>query len=124
MYVHHVPGRLRIRCTNLKRNPALAVSVRTALEGKPGVSQVTIEQLTGSLKVLYSPALTEIESIKSCLREYSLPSELPPAPSRRALRQSEPPPQHFTSTILSQIATVALQTAVKQSVTLLVARLL
>lgn len=54
-YLHHVPGRLRVRSAGLKRNPPAARRVQAALAEVKGVLEVEVSTLTGSIKVVYAP---------------------------------------------------------------------
>lgn len=124
IYIHHVPGRLRIRCATLKKNPTLSAAVKTVLEAERGVTQVEVEPLTGSLKIVYHPVLTDMDSIKSCLRNYSLAFDLPPASTGKPVAGSDRDTQDNASAFISQMAVMVFQTALKESVVLLMAHLL
>lgn len=52
-YLHHVPGRLRVRTPRVKRNEAEARSVREYIEVVEGVEAVDVNTLTGSITVKY-----------------------------------------------------------------------
>ena len=67
-YVHHIPGRLRIRLPAIKRNEAKAAVVRRLLEGAGGVRSVDIARLTGSVTVTYSPEATTGAALIETLR--------------------------------------------------------
>lgn len=54
-YVHHVPGRLRVKAPALKRNPRLAAQVCSAAMTLDGVSGAEANPVTGSLIVTYDP---------------------------------------------------------------------
>lgn len=54
-YVHHVPGRLRVKSHALKRNAGEAAAIRTALMAIDGVLSAEVNLLTGSLTVRYDP---------------------------------------------------------------------
>lgn len=64
-YVHHTPGRLRVRSALLKRNEQKAGALRRHLELVNGVSSIECNVLTGSILIRYdtkqidSPALLE-----------------------------------------------------------------
>jgi hypothetical protein len=55
-YLHHLPGRLRVRTPILKRNPQKAVEVQTFLENTRGVKFVKLNPVTGSVMILYTPS--------------------------------------------------------------------
>jgi hypothetical protein len=70
--VHVKPGLLKVRAAELWDNPALAESVREALECLPEVESVEPEAVTGTLTVAYDPA--EEAVVLACLRQ-QLPEE-------------------------------------------------
>jgi copper chaperone CopZ len=60
--VHHVPGRLRLRIAAVKRNPGRAKVVEDLIEGRPGITSVDANTLTGSVTVIYdTDAITPTE---------------------------------------------------------------
>lgn len=63
-YVHHLPGRLRVKLRSLKRNADYAAVLQTSLSALPGVRDVRINTLTGSLLVGYDPARTDVEALQ------------------------------------------------------------
>ncbi len=56
---HYIPGRLRIRVPEAKRNQALLEKLREALLSAPGVEAVDCNPLTGSMLVHYAPGPDE-----------------------------------------------------------------
>ena len=59
--VHHVPGRLRVRLQSVKGCEASAAATRAALVGIPGVTDVEVRILTGSVVVHYRTSATDVE---------------------------------------------------------------
>jgi copper chaperone CopZ len=55
-YIHHGPGRLRVRTPALKRNKRESEKVRTAVQAIDGVMAVDVNHLTGSITVSYDKA--------------------------------------------------------------------
>lgn len=51
-YVHHIPGRLRIRIPSLRNNPRQIDTVKTLLDIK-GAEKIRVNQLTGSVVITY-----------------------------------------------------------------------
>ena len=51
-YVHHIPGRIRIRTQALKGNPAEAAAQADWLRSLAGVEDVAVNPLTGSVLAL------------------------------------------------------------------------
>jgi len=66
-YMHHVPGRLRIRTPLVKNNKNAATEVERLLLTMPGVDDVTITLTTGSCLVKYDPSMTKRDDIISLL---------------------------------------------------------
>jgi hypothetical protein len=56
---HHVPGRLRIKIPTARGNVALLESMRTVFAGIEGIQAVNIKPDSGSLVLLYDPALED-----------------------------------------------------------------
>ncbi|MEO5336523.1 MAG: heavy-metal-associated domain-containing protein [Magnetospirillum sp. WYHS-4] len=67
-YVHHVPGRLRVRLASVKRNERRARRVSALLEELPGVESVEISTVTGSVTVVYDQAETDASHLFQALR--------------------------------------------------------
>ena len=66
-YMHHVPGRLRIRTPLVKNNKNAAAEVERLLLTTPGVDDVTINLTTGSCLVKYDPSKARRDDIISLL---------------------------------------------------------
>lgn len=101
-YVHHVPGRLRVRLTRLKRNPALAERLRGSLAQIPGVGEVRTNLVTGSLLVSYDAAVTPRRRLFEHLMPAGVePLARAPLPHRRRCPACQAPqsplPSHLTS---------------------------
>lgn len=58
----HFDGRIRIRDQQLT-NKGVAQAISDALSALPGVGQVTVNERVGSLLVIYSAAMTKLQSI-------------------------------------------------------------
>jgi hypothetical protein len=52
-YVHSIPGRLRVKSATIKKNPTAAGRIRAVLSPTPGVQQVDVNLLTGSVLIRY-----------------------------------------------------------------------
>jgi hypothetical protein len=52
-YVHHVPGRLRVRIPEIRNNPLLADEIREILD-IPGIFELTMNEVTGSMVIIKS----------------------------------------------------------------------
>ena len=57
LYVHALPGRLRIEISALKGDPRLSPRIRTAMAAIPGVQRVEVSECTRRALIKYDPAL-------------------------------------------------------------------
>ena len=67
-YIHHVQGRLRIRCPKLKGNQAQADHVLKILESQAGIRAGETNTLTGSILIRYDEAFTSADCIVGYLK--------------------------------------------------------
>ena len=86
-YVHHVPGRVRVKCKALKNNEENAALARSLFQDVAGVHAVELNGLTGSLLVRYDKSLLSSGKILGLLVANGFISHLPdlerhPASSR------------------------------------------
>ncbi|HEV8712727.1 MAG TPA: hypothetical protein VGX03_07875 [Candidatus Binatia bacterium] len=51
--VHAIPGRIRLKVAQVRKNPALASEIQTRLATVHGIRQVEVNPLTGSVLMLY-----------------------------------------------------------------------
>lgn len=68
-YVHHIPGRIRVRAEALKRNSACAASIAAWLASVSGVEQVQVNPLTGSVLIYYRPEATDGDALIAQCRD-------------------------------------------------------
>jgi hypothetical protein len=66
-YLHHVPGRLRIRSSAVKNNKARCAEVERLLHSVAGVEKVVVNLTTGSCLIGYDPSITTREHLISLL---------------------------------------------------------
>ena len=57
-YIHHIPGRLRIKSPLLKGNNGSEASIVELLRGLAGVERVAVNAITGSCLIHYDPSVT------------------------------------------------------------------
>ncbi len=69
IYIHNVPGRLRIKNDILKRDPDSADEIRMALSTIRGIGTVDINITTGSVLVHYNPKVTSGNEIARFLEK-------------------------------------------------------
>lgn len=70
-YIHHIPGRLRIRIPALKNNPQGIERVRSLLSVE-GIDSFTASPLTGSVTVIYAPQRLDKQRLLDILKEDGL----------------------------------------------------
>jgi hypothetical protein len=96
LYIHHIPGRLRVKTPPLRRNEAEAVRVRAMLTGLEGLLSYEVKTLTGSLIIYYDPALTQGEAILAFLSRHGFVGKEATAdlvqPRSKAIMPSMPTP--------------------------------
>ncbi|MFH2067527.1 MAG: HMA2 domain-containing protein [Pseudomonadota bacterium] len=67
-YLHHVPGRLRVKIPNLKHQPGVAQDIQDLLN-LYGVNKIQIKQVTGSVVVQYDPDCIQHEQLLKVLTD-------------------------------------------------------
>jgi copper chaperone CopZ len=67
-YVHHVPGRLRVRIPALRRNPGRAADVEGLLDIE-GVDSLSVSHLTGSVVVTFNDDRVSTGRLLGILKE-------------------------------------------------------
>ena len=77
-YIHHVPGRLRVKTLAVKRNEHLARVVKGFLADRQGVSAVDVNIVTGSIVVNYDKHILSSDTILRSLREMGYIHEVSP----------------------------------------------
>jgi hypothetical protein len=63
--VHTMPGRIRVKISRLKDNPALGREIQERLSGVQGIQEVMVNPVTASVLVLYDA--TEMDSFDSLI---------------------------------------------------------
>jgi hypothetical protein len=80
--VHALPGRLRVKLTDIKRAPDAARKLEERLRQEPGVAEAVANPVTGSVLVHYDPQRTSSQTILAQLAPYGTfpPSTSAPTP--------------------------------------------
>jgi hypothetical protein len=149
-YIHHVPGRLRVRVPEVRRNPTAAASLEQVLQDTPGVRSVEARELTGSVVILYDRSRTNAIAVVRILddhrgrfqsadaRQGGTPPLAPPLATQalirsRANRNAGRPPvgiRHkdgsstFGSELASWVLKKSIEIALERSLVLLIAAVL
>lgn len=87
-YIHHTPGRLRIKTLNLKRNQRATEFFADHLQGLDGVLRATANPVVGSLTVHYDPDLLRPEELLEHLKERGLLAAEAALPAQDPRRQA------------------------------------
>jgi copper chaperone CopZ len=72
IYIHHVPGRLRLRLRQLKANQPAAQAACEALRPLPGVTHVDSNPATGSVTIRYDCRESALEEVWEVLHRQGL----------------------------------------------------
>lgn len=67
-YMHHVPGRLRVKIPQIRYRPHTAQAAIMLLSGIDGVDEVKANTVTGSLVVHYDPDTIRPEHVVDLLK--------------------------------------------------------
>ena len=72
-YVHHVPGRLRMKAAEFRENPSILEATRRDFAALPAVSSVSPNRLTGSILVEYDPLVSAPAALFAAMEERGFP---------------------------------------------------
>jgi hypothetical protein len=78
-YIHDTPGRLRVRCSALRKDQTKAAALKTHLAAVAGVTAVEVSQRTGSVTTHYNPAATRAAVLMNIMEAHGLQPALAPA---------------------------------------------
>lgn len=123
-YVHHIPGRLRVRSGAIRRNELRAAAAKTLIESQPGVRSAQPNTLTGSIVVHYDPALTDDAALMATLRERGYLTPAAPAGIPSARHGARSPQAAIAEQVAKKVAVSLVETAVERSLLALVAAVL
>jgi len=114
-YIHTLPGRLRVKVPQIKRNAAKAASLRTAMMGLPAVRDASANPTTGNLLVIFDGEAASHDLILTAIAEAGyLEPDLVPLEQRNPDRHGD---------LLDGAASYLLQVALKVVIEQAVARL-
>jgi len=68
-YIHHVPGRVRMKNPLFKNNQALLHEVEGCFQGTEGISDIKTNALTGSVVIVYDPNVLPARHMAEILHE-------------------------------------------------------
>lgn len=78
-YLHHVPGRLRLKARSLKSSEDKAAEIRALCMQLPGIKAIELNTLTGSLLVRYDKASVNSTQILGLLFANGIITSIPEA---------------------------------------------
>lgn len=78
-YIHHIPGRIRIKCPEIRGNAERACALDAVLRNRPGVVELTVKTVTGSLLIKFEPSQTSAEELLTAVHEASFGTWQPPS---------------------------------------------
>lgn len=116
-YVHHLPGRLRIKCHRLKNNEHRAHRMQTCLQRLNGVVSAEVNTTTGSLLVRYDAGRIPSEIILSKLIAEGF------ALDPRHAKPGAKPDNPLATMISDKVVNKMLETVVERSAVALLAAL-
>lgn len=70
-YVHHVPGRLRVRIPDIRNNPSIVSKVRSIFDIY-GIDKLKINSITGSVVVTFDPCRLTFDQLLQLLKDEGL----------------------------------------------------
>ncbi len=121
-YVHHIPGRLRVRTERLRNNEQAAAQLRSRLARLSGVQCAEVNLLTGSALIYYDANAARLSDVLSVLRDLGPLDES--VLSTGMSRPIDPElPRTIGKTVVKTVGSYLLQAAVERSVVALVAAL-
>ncbi|MGB7920498.1 MAG: HMA2 domain-containing protein [Desulfobacterales bacterium] len=69
VYIHNVPGRLRVKIPSIKHLNHEARKVESLFDFRDGIERVRANALTGSLTITYDPERFSADQLLTALRE-------------------------------------------------------
>jgi hypothetical protein len=70
VYLHNVPGRLRVKIPSIKHMNYKARKVESLFEFREGIERVRANALTGSLTINYDPERVSVDQLLAVLSEH------------------------------------------------------
>jgi len=119
-YLHHVPGRLRVRAKSLRCNSAARATTLRKLQAQDGIRSVRLNPKAGSVTVFYDVDVVNADKILAFLHAESLRATQAQAAPVRAARK----PVRAGTPLAAEIGRMALGVLVNKGVTFSLASLL
>jgi hypothetical protein len=119
-YLHHVPGRLRVRARSLRCNPADRAAALQKLQASEGIRSVRLNPKAGSVTIFYDVEATDAARILAFLQDECLRAARIQAAPLQSARQ----PRRSGNPLAAEIGRMALGVLVNKGVTFSLASLL
>lgn len=126
-YIHHTPGRLRVRSQVIKRDEVAADRARDILTAHPGIEGVETNATTGSITIRYASSHLDGSRLLALLDGHGFlrPKTAQAATPEDTLRgRSVPVADRLAEKVGSAIGTVLLEKLLERSATALIAALI
>ena len=115
-YIHHVPGRIRVKTPVIKRNGSQAKYIKELLEGTEGVLAIDINIVTGSILINYNPQVEDGETLLGLLRDQDY--------LHHVLPTEDQPGLHFGQKLGEMVVNKIVETMLERSAAALIAALI
>lgn len=116
-YIHHIPGRLRVKSPRLKRNESEASRTRAYLDQLHGVHSAEVNTVTGSILIHYDTQRMAAQTLINTLRSLG---HVHPEHSQPLHYQGPGLGQKISDTVVNKLV----ETVLERSATALVAAIL
>jgi copper chaperone CopZ len=119
-YIHHLPGRLRVRIDRAKNNPSTARSVDQLLRNTLGVSSVSVNVTTGSVLIHYDTSQIDADALLQRLqvRDKTIPlghSTFPIVRRSERFPGLQPAPKRLADRVRGRIAIAAIDYVIEKA---------
>ena len=104
-YLHHVPGRLRLKARALKNNEEKATEIRALCAQLPGIEAIEFNLLTGSMLLRYNKTRVNSAQILGSLFANGVITSIPEARPSAAMKGfREPLHERITDGLAESVA--------------------
>jgi len=123
-YLHHVPGRLRVRARSLRCNSAARATTLRKLQAQEGIRSVRLNPKAGSVTVFYDVEVTDAAKILDFMQAESLRATRAQAVPVHAASKRPRPASRPGNPLAAEIGRMALGVLVNKGVSFSLASLL
>jgi copper chaperone CopZ len=119
-YIHHVPGRLRVKSLMIKKNETQARLVKDCLNEMNGVRATEVNTVTGSIVVNYDAHLVHSETILNSLWDQGYIDQVTPHSDLVVMSSGASLAQKVSDAVVNKLV----ETVVERSAVALIAALI